>query len=60
MRWERVGGEGYVCGFLLLMRDHQRHIDQLVKIPNKTTPHIPWSRGLISECLCIEMFPIVS
>ena len=38
------GGGGYVCGFLLLIRDRQKYIGQLVKIPNKTWPYIPWSR----------------
>ena len=37
------GGGGHVCYFLLTIRDIQKIIDQLVKIPNKRTPFITWS-----------------
>ena len=35
MGWEGSGGGGYVCGFHLLIRDQQKCIDQLVKIPKQ-------------------------
>ena len=34
----------YACGFVFLICDHQQYIDQLLKIPNKITLYIPWSR----------------